>query len=60
MVQVRHGREEGLRTALTVANNQTLFTAAFNLVHLNDRPCTLQNQADHMLIDVQGVFRSFG
>ena len=56
VVQIRHGREEGLGTSLSVANDETLLARPFNFIHFNDGPSTLQYLANNLLVDAQRMF----
>ena len=59
MIQVRHGREEGFRGALTISNDQTLLSATLDFVHFNHGTCAFQNLLNHLLIHFERVLRRF-
>lgn len=55
MVQIRHSREEVLGTSLSITNDQSMFAATFNLIHLYNRACSLENVVHHLFVDLKRV-----
>ena len=55
MIQIAHGREEGINWLLTITNDNTFLTRPFSIEGFNDRSTTLHYTAHDLFVNFQSV-----